>query len=339
MRFGDGNDVDIFHHLDSDTLGLAQQVTDEGILGDDHRGVDGLTLIDGLDRHQTLLVQPVQVHHEELIQFFGRETRLRGRGQQCGHEVDGLLDLVHRARCHGVQTARLSTHGERRDEEHRPGGQHDEQPDHDVRLLLISWRPDGGVASYTREMTERRGRTREGTEEALREAGYQLILERGYENISTRDVADRAGCNHGLITQYFGTKAILFTRVLHRLADEIGETIAAGTSIPVLNRLPIMNAYWRLLASLLSVGVSPEQTLAAGTPTVKAMVQRAQSITGRSIEDSRAFAAAIILMIGGFHVFGPVFEKELSGPNDANDGTSTLQRAAWLILNGLTTPD
>lgn len=56
-----------------------------------------------------------------------------------------------------------------------------------------------------------------------------MILERGYENISTRDVADLAGCNHGLITQYFGTKSALFTKVPHRLATEIGAAISAGT--------------------------------------------------------------------------------------------------------------
>lgn len=195
------------------------------------------------------------------------------------------------------------------------------------------------VGPYTPEMTERRGRSREGTEEALREAGYRLILERGYESISTRDVADHAGCNHGLITQYFGTKATLFTKVLHRLADEIGRAIAAGTPIPELNRLPIMNAYWRLLASLLSAGISPVEALASGTPTVEAMVQRASAITGRSFEDSRGFAASIILMIGGFHIFGPVFEQELSGPDGTEDATRTLQQAAWLILNGLTKPD
>ena len=187
-------------------------------------------------------------------------------------------------------------------------------------------------------MTERRVRSREGTEGTLENAGYQLILERGYENISTRDVADRAGCNHGLITQYFGTKSALFTKVLHRLATEIGAAIAAGTPIPELNRLPVMNAYWRLLASLLSAGISPAEALASGTPTVEAMVRRASEITGRSFEDSRGFAASIILMIGGFHVFGPVFEQELTGPDGTDDATRTLQQAAWLILNGLTDP-
>jgi hypothetical protein len=44
-------------------------------------------------------------------------------------------------------------------------------------------------------------------------------------------------------------------------------------------------------------------------------------------------------MIGGFHIFGPVFEQELTGPDGAEDATRTLQQAAWLILNGLTKPD
>ena len=66
-------------------------------------------------------------------------------------------------------------------------------------------------------MAETRPRDRDATERALVNAGRHLIETMGYETIRTRDVSAHVGCNHGLITQYFGNKLGLFTQVLHQM--------------------------------------------------------------------------------------------------------------------------
>lgn len=185
-------------------------------------------------------------------------------------------------------------------------------------------------------MSEPRARTRVATEQALIAAGRELIADRPFESISNRDVAELAGCNHGLITLYFGTKTGLFTKVLHNIVQELGAAVAAGSTVAALTELPAMTTYWRLLASLLGAGLEPAEAMASGTPVVEAIVQRSSALTGMSLEDSRPFATAIILMMGGYHVFGQTFLSKLSHTGDTAGAASTLQQAAVLLLRGLT---
>ena len=184
-------------------------------------------------------------------------------------------------------------------------------------------------------MSEPRTRSRAVTEQALIDAGLQLIADRPYESISTRDVAEAAGCNHGLITLYFGNKLGLFTKVLHVVINELGGAVASGATIAELSQNPRMTAYWRLLASLLGAGLDPSEAISSGTPVVEAIVQRSSSMTGLSLEDSRAFASTIILMMGGFHVFGDVYVDRMSPSGDAEGAARTLQQAAIFMLQGL----
>jgi TetR/AcrR family transcriptional regulator, regulator of cefoperazone and chloramphenicol sensitivity len=58
---------------------------------------------------------------------------------------------------------------------------------------------------------------RANARDALIEAAKLLFIERGYEAVSTRDVADTAGVNLGSIQYYFGSKAKLFIEVMHQL--------------------------------------------------------------------------------------------------------------------------
>ena len=184
-------------------------------------------------------------------------------------------------------------------------------------------------------MPDPRPRTRVATEQALVAAGRQLIVERPFETISTRDVAVAAGCNHGLITLYFGSKLGLFTRVLHVLIEELGVAVATGATIAELSNLPAMTTYWRLLASLLGAGLEPEAAMSSSAPVVEAIVQRSSAMTGLSLDDSRAFASTVILMMGGYHIFGEAFVRRMSPSGDAAGAGATLQQAAIYMLQGL----
>ncbi|MBN8548448.1 MAG: TetR/AcrR family transcriptional regulator [Deltaproteobacteria bacterium] len=53
--------------------------------------------------------------------------------------------------------------------------------------------------------------------EALLEAAERLFAEKGYEAVSTRELAEAAGVNLGAIQYHFGSKAKLFVETVHRM--------------------------------------------------------------------------------------------------------------------------
>jgi AcrR family transcriptional regulator len=55
-----------------------------------------------------------------------------------------------------------------------------------------------------------------GTADRIYRAAEELLGERGYDGVSIRDVADRAGVNKALVFYYFKTKSDLFDTVLER---------------------------------------------------------------------------------------------------------------------------
>ena len=59
---------------------------------------------------------------------------------------------------------------------------------------------------------------RDAVMDALVDATGQLILERGV-TMSVRDIARRAGVNHGLVHTYFGSKEALLSAAFGHLVD------------------------------------------------------------------------------------------------------------------------
>jgi AcrR family transcriptional regulator len=62
----------------------------------------------------------------------------------------------------------------------------------------------------------RRRRGREATAAAILSAAEELFAKRGYNAVTVRDIAHRAGVSHALVHQYIGTKADVFRSVLAR---------------------------------------------------------------------------------------------------------------------------
>lgn len=184
-------------------------------------------------------------------------------------------------------------------------------------------------------MAETRPRDREATEKLLVNAGRQLIKTTGYETIRTRDVANFVGCNHGLITQYFGNKLGLFTEVLHLMGLEIRTQLASGETVATTVGSPLMSTYWRLLAALLAAGMDPSNAINEGFPVVSSIIERAEAMTGKNFAGSRDVAVHAIMMIGGYHVFGEAFMKELSSGGDEADAVLGIQRTILMILQGV----
>ena len=182
-------------------------------------------------------------------------------------------------------------------------------------------------------MSEPRPRNREATEAAIVRAARELIEIHPYEAIRTREIADAVGCNHGLITQYFGTKMGLFTIVMHDMAAEMDEVLRAGATANSLMTHPTMSTYWRLVASLLGAGLDPDQVVAEGSPLLTSMTARVRAITGLDERAAKELTGVVILAIGGYHVFAEPYLSTLSAEGTKEGAADTIQRIISLVVS------
>jgi AcrR family transcriptional regulator len=76
-----------------------------------------------------------------------------------------------------------------------------------------------------------RARQRAATRERIVEAALEAFAEKGFRGASTRDIAQRAGTNQGLITYHFRSKDALWRaaadRIFGMLEKSLGERLAA----------------------------------------------------------------------------------------------------------------
>ena len=188
------------------------------------------------------------------------------------------------------------------------------------------------MATKTREHLIR---DRDRTEAALVAAARSLVIERPYESIRVREIAEVVGCNHGLITHYFGTKLGLFTRVLKEIGDELNASIPQLETPRQLIDHPLTGTYWRLMAALLEAGLDPADALNAGAPGVNAIVRRGEQVTGRDLGKDRASVGFLLLAVGGYQVFGDVLAPTISPSGDDQEAVDAFGRFLTLLIRGL----
>ena len=78
---------------------------------------------------------------------------------------------------------------------------------------------------------------RDAVMDVLVDATGQLILERGV-TMSVRDIARRAGVNHGLVHTYFGSKEALLSAAFGHLVDRAAAELDDDGFRPADPRLP-----------------------------------------------------------------------------------------------------
>ena len=178
-------------------------------------------------------------------------------------------------------------------------------------------------------------RDRDRTEAALVAAARSLVMGRPYESIRVREIAEVVGCNHGLITHYFGTKLGLFTRVLKEIGDELNASIPQLETPRQLIDHPLTGTYWRLMAALLEAGLDPADALNAGAPGVNAIVRRGEQVTGRDLGKDRASVGFLLLAVGGYQVFGDVLAPTISPSGDDQEAVDAFGRFLTLLIRGL----
>ncbi|MEU0499550.1 helix-turn-helix domain-containing protein [Nocardia sp. NPDC005998] len=127
-----------------------------------------------------------------------------------------------------------------------------------------------------------------------------LFAERGPAATSIRDIAERAGVNHGLVFRHFGAKDKLVTAVLDHLSAETAEFADSGALSPDDPRL---RRHWVVLARCILDGY-PVGQMQRRFPVITALIDhaRAHRADDRDAALSAAHVAAFVL---GWQLFEP----------------------------------
>jgi len=110
------------------------------------------------------------------------------------------------------------------------------------------------------------GRGREATTAAILDAAEELFSANGFEAVTVRAIAERAGVSHALVHRYLGSKGEVFRAVLERnqgiilAAAPDNPDLLATTSLIMREGLTNHRRYVRLLADSALHGLPYEQT-------------------------------------------------------------------------------
>jgi AcrR family transcriptional regulator len=136
---------------------------------------------------------------------------------------------------------------------------------------------------------------------AVVSAAGELFAERGPATSSIREIAARAGVNHGLVYRHFGSKEALVAGVLDHLSDELARLTERGASPSTLERAA--ERHWRVLARAILDGY-PVGRLQQRFPFVAGLVDQAR-IHHPDETAARLAAAHAVALELGWRLFEP----------------------------------
>jgi len=105
--------------------------------------------------------------------------------------------------------------------------------------------------------TTARVRGSDAVKAALVDAAAKMLGEFGPRGISVRDVADRAGVNHGQVHHYFGGKRALLEAAMRHLAHEAfdhSSVLAGNSPYPPVLAFAEDSDYWRAVCRIVMEG-------------------------------------------------------------------------------------
>lgn len=154
-------------------------------------------------------------------------------------------------------------------------------------------------------------KSREQGELALLEAAAALLSEKSPDQVTTADIAERAGLNRAHIVRYFGTRSeLLASTVDHYLTKNVLSTDIPDAQSIVESRMQLevtVQWYMRVVSYLLSIDVPPKRF----HPLQQAVSERAGQIMDLPNASPRLKAALVnmaILLMQGTPVFGDLDE-------------------------------
>lgn len=173
-------------------------------------------------------------------------------------------------------------------------------------------------------------RDREASKQALIAAATELLAERGPKDVSVREIARRAGVNHGLVHHYFGSKAGLVTAVLDDLAQRTADLATPDAPGPNLAFFAAegFDLHLRVLARLLLDGAAPPRFQSA-FPFVDHLAGLGRDQYGLDAATAQRRATQAVAMLLGWMMFEPWLIS--AGGFDAAD-TERLRAELMLAL-------
>ena len=126
--------------------------------------------------------------------------------------------------------------------------------------------PPGAAQARSFDMNDK-PTGRDSVRSALIEAAADLFAERGPSRVSVREIATRAGVNHGLVHRHFGSKDGLLKAVMSALADDVHDRVGqpdARESLADILRGTFTGTrdggrHWRILVRALLDGAEPTE--------------------------------------------------------------------------------
>jgi AcrR family transcriptional regulator len=85
--------------------------------------------------------------------------------------------------------------------------------------------------TYSMHVKSRKAEQSEATRRGLIDVARGLFAERGYAQVSTEEIVQRAGVTRGALYHHFSGKRDLFETVFERLEQEVAEKIAAAALV------------------------------------------------------------------------------------------------------------
>lgn len=148
-------------------------------------------------------------------------------------------------------------------------------------------------------------RGRAASEDALVTAASELFADVGPNAVSVRNIADRAGVNHGLVHHYFGSKAGLVQAVLERMAAESEAALAElGPGAVFSAADERVRRHVRVVARVVLDNAAPPG-FQSQFPVFRRVADIVSMTTGADEETSRMRAAQALAMSMGWLLLEP----------------------------------
>ena len=130
--------------------------------------------------------------------------------------------------------------------------------------------------------------------EAILNAAEDLLSSEGIEQVTLRQIAEKAGVQHGLITRHFGTKQELLREVIERgvrdaLTEVRSQEGALDGAMALMRYFEAHPAPIRVTAQASINGLNPKVAMSR-FPNVAEMLRRLED-EGRDLEEAKVIAA------------------------------------------------
>jgi AcrR family transcriptional regulator len=189
-------------------------------------------------------------------------------------------------------------------------------------------------------------RRREATTSAILEAAEDLFAARGYDAVSVREIAERAGVSHALVHRYLGSKAEIYRIILEGNARDVlavapdNPDLFATASLMLRDVLTVHRRYARLVMNSAVRGVPtgwPADMFGATERLVVLAKNAAADASPVESDDARVdprlAVACVIALAVGWSVLEPLLLAR-TGIDDMNEDAIVdgLERVARGIL-------